>query len=95
MRFEWDNGKNEKNKRKHGIDFGEAAFVFTDKGVLSFYDEKHSESEERWITIGQLPEGTLMVVSHTHRIEDGTDVIRLISARKATKGETEQYYESK
>ena len=65
MRFEWDNGKNEKNKKKHGIDFGEAVFIFTDKDVLSLYDEKHSESDERWITIGQNPEGAIMVVNHT------------------------------
>jgi uncharacterized DUF497 family protein len=95
MRFEWDNVKNEINRKKHGIDFGEAVFMFTDKEVLSLYDEEHSESEERWITIGHHPDGMVMVVCHTHRVEDGTEIIRLISARKATKGEMERYYESK
>lgn len=95
MRFEWDNRKNEKNKKKHRIDFGEAAFVFTDKEILSIYDDEHSKVEERWISIGRHPEGVIMIVSHTYRVEDGTEIIRLISARKATKKEKERYHESK
>ena len=90
MRFEWDDKKEEANIRKHGIDFSTAALVFNDENRLDLYDEIHSESEDRYITIDMVGGIAYVVfVVYTER----EDIIRLISARKATRLERSLYYD--
>jgi len=90
LRFEWHDKKARLNKRKHGIAFEEASSVFGDPLSLTIYDPAHSIAEERFTTIGASFVGRLVVVVHTDR----KGVIRIISARKATKNETKQYEQS-
>ena len=90
--FEWDPQKAATNASKHGISFERAATVFRDREALSLYDRAHSESEDRWITLGMDSQGQLLVVSHTWRERgEGMASCRLISARKSTKTEAQQY----
>ncbi len=90
--FDWDPQKAGTNARKHGISFERAAAVFRDPEALSLYDRAHSESEERWITLGVDSQGQLLVVCHTWLETDkGAASCRIISARKATKTEARQY----
>ena len=84
---EWDDKKNEINQKKHGISFLSAAYVFADDHRVELYDESHSVYEDRYAVIGYVEE--LLFVVYTER----TEVIRLISARIATKEEGEIYYE--
>jgi len=91
MRFEWDENKNLVNIKKHRISFEEAIYVFTDRDAISIFDEEHSESEERWITIGKIIYYGIIVVVHTERIKNDTEFIRIISARKATIAEEGEY----
>ncbi len=88
MRFEWDEAKNQANIRKHGIDFRQAAYVFADLFALSIPDDDHSEMEERWLLLGKNLSNQVLLVVHTFRYDD---VIRIISARKATATETATY----
>ena len=83
---EWDSAKNAANIRKHGVDFETAAYIFTDVNRLEFYDELHSQEEERYYTIGKV--GDVLFVVYTDR----EPVLRLISARYATKEEEAVYY---
>lgn len=89
MRFEWDDNKNEINKKKHKISFEEARTVFYDDAALVIDDPEHSEDEDRFIILGLSKRANLLVVCHCYRESD--TVIRIISARKATKTES-QYY---
>ena len=90
MQFEWDDEKEKINIRKHGIDFTTAARVFKDENRLEIYDEAHSDTEDRYITIGVIDEVTYIVmVVYTERGE----TVRLISARKATEQERKMYYD--
>lgn len=92
--FDWDHQKAKTNIRKHGVTFDRAASIFLDPRILSIFDEEHSESEERWITIGIDNSGMLLALCHTYRQEADTSVlIRIFSARKATAHECEQYKE--
>jgi len=95
MKFEWDENKDHKNILKHGISFEDAALIFSDKDSLSIYDEDNSEDEERWITMGVHPNDTIYIVIHTYRKVNHNEYARIISARKATKKEIKQYFESK
>lgn len=88
--FEWDENKNKINQRKHKISFEEAKTVFYDEEALVIDDPEHSEQEERFIILGQSSRANLLVVCHCYREADST--IRIISARKATKTESNQYY---
>ena len=88
--FEWDENKNAINKRKHKVSFEEAKTVFLDYNALYMPDPEHSETEERFIILGMSARANLLIVCHCYRSES---VIRLISARKATKSEEEQYLE--
>lgn len=90
MLFEWDDTKEKKNIVKHGIDFSTAALVFRDENRIEFYDEAHSEYEDRYITIGRI-NGVAVVVMVVYT-ERG-NAIRLISARKATNQERSAYYD--
>ena len=90
--FEWDPRKEYDNRDKHGIAFDEAATVFRDSKALSIFDQEHSETEDRWITMGISEKGRLLIVIHTFREESEDAVtIRIISTRKATKQETKTY----
>lgn len=86
MRFEWDERKNIANIRKHGIDFTDAVDIFNHP-MLTLIDDRSGYDEERWIAIGRLY-AYVSVVVYTERIGD---VIRIISARKATKYEVRRY----
>mgnify|MGYP003301090035 CR=1 FL=1 len=90
LKFEWDENKNRINKSKHKVSFEEAKTVFYDEEALVINDPDHSENEERFIILGESSRANLLVVCHCYRISE--TVIRIISARKATKTETKQYY---
>ncbi len=90
--FKWNPEKARLNIRKHRVSFEQAATVFLDPLALSLLDEEHSEDEERWITMGRSREAQTLVVVHTYREgSDNNATIRIISARKATKHEQQQY----
>ena len=93
--FEWDTIKAYENQGKHGITFDEAATIFKDVKALTIFDPDHSETEDRWITMGFSEKERLLIVIHTFR-EEGEDSfsIRIISCRKATKQEIKTYGES-
>jgi uncharacterized DUF497 family protein len=92
--FEWDPNKAKDNVRKHKISFEGASTIFHDPRAVSIFDKEHSESEERWITMGIDINGNLLVVIHTFKQADESNYrIRIISAREATKKETKQYKE--
>ena len=91
IQFEWDNHKNEINIRKHKISFEEAKTVFYDKNARIIADPEHSQDEDRFIILGLSSALRLLVVCHCYRKND--EVIRIISARKATKNESRQYDE--
>ncbi len=88
MEFGWDNLKAKVNQRKHGISFEEASTCFYDPYGLDFYDEDHSEEEDRYILLARSNRGRVLVVIYTER----GDRLRIISARKATPKEEEFYY---
>ena len=93
-RFEWDSAKEKANIHKHKVSFRRAATIFRDSSQLSIYDEEHSESEDRWSTMGIDDSGVLRVVVHTFkRIGENECEIRIISARKATRRESRHYQE--
>lgn len=89
IEFEWDENKNQINKSKHGVDFEEAATVFYDDEAIIFDDPEHSMKEERFLILGITKREKLCIVSHCYRNKD--NIIRIISARKATKNETRTY----
>lgn len=93
MKFSWDEKKEVANRRKHKINFSEACLVFADKYALNLFDEKHSVDEDRWITMGQTPNGLILIVVHTYQSVENVEFVRIISARKATKKEMRQYFE--
>ncbi len=87
--FEFDANKASINKRKHGISFDEAKTVFFDENALVIQDQAHSDDEERFVILGLSSTARMLVVCHCYRNQDR--VIRIISARKATKKESIQY----
>ena len=87
MQFEWDPKKAELNQRKHSASFEEAVTVFYDPLSATFDDADHSIGEQRLITVGFSSQGRLLVVSHTER----GDVLRIISARRATAHERKKH----
>ncbi|MBL8072075.1 MAG: BrnT family toxin [Nitrospira sp.] len=89
IRFEWDEKKNRQNIRKHGVSFEEAQSVFLDDHALRFYDPDHSKDEDRFLMLGLSFTLRILVVCHCYRERDA--VIRIISARKATRQEGEHY----
>lgn len=92
--FEWNPEKATSNRGKHGVSFDEAVTVFRDARMLSVYDAEHSQAEERWVSLGLSELGRLLVVCHTFlEIDQEMSVIRIFSARKATKTEVRQYEE--
>jgi hypothetical protein len=89
IKFEWDPRKDSANQRKHGVSFEEAQSVFFDENAVQFYDEHHSGQEDRFIMLGLSIRSRILVVCHCER-ESG-NVIRIVSARKATKSEGKYY----
>lgn len=89
LSFEWDERKAALNKKKHGLSFEEAKTVFYDEDALLIHDPEHSEEEDRFILMGLSASRRIVVVCHAYRKAD--QVIRVISARKAARGERQQY----
>ena len=89
LRVEWDPAKADQNFRKHGISFEEAKSVFFDESAVEFYDDEHSEWEDRFLLLGFSSRLRLLLVCHCYR--ERAAVIRIISARKATKHEARHY----
>ena len=94
--FDWDPQKARTNIQKHrGISFDRATSVFRDPNMMSIFDEEHSESEDRWITLGVDSVGTLLVVIHTFESTvPAVTEVRIISARKANQQEIQTYQEA-
>ena len=90
--FDWDPNKARRNTTKHLITFQQATTIFRDPNQLSLYDAKHSDMEDRWITIGLDSQRNLLVVVHTYLQELNSARIRIISARKAEREEAADYY---
>ena len=89
MKFTWDEEKAKANVRKHHVSFEEASSVFADENARLKHDPKHSDEEDRFIILGFSSALLILVVCHVYR--EGDRVIRLISARKATRNERKQY----
>ncbi|MFH0953957.1 MAG: BrnT family toxin [Verrucomicrobiota bacterium] len=89
LRFEWDEAKDRENQRKHGVSFAEAQSVFFDENAVEFYDDEHSEWEDRFLLLGL--SGRMRILLVCHCLREGGSVIRIISARKATKNEQRLY----
>lgn len=89
IQFQWDENKNNINKRKHHISFEEAQTVFDDVEALIINDPDHSIEEERFIILGFSNQAKLLIVCHCYRANDS--IIRIISARRATNREAKQY----
>lgn len=89
LRFEWDAHKEAGNRRKHGVSFDEAASVFSDDRGRLLEDPDHSSAEERFVLLGLSFSLRVLVVCHSYRRADS--VIRVISARKATRAERREY----
>ncbi|MFO7858350.1 MAG: BrnT family toxin [Ectothiorhodospiraceae bacterium] len=87
--FEWDPEKAFANQQKHGISFKEAKSVFFDEYARQFFDEEHSSAEERFVMLGLSNRLRILVVCHCER--SGGNVVRIISARKATRNECDHY----
>jgi len=88
-KFTWDEEKNKANIKKHKVTFGEAATVFDDDNAVYFDDESHSQEEERFVVMGFSERARMLMVCHCYRDEGA--IIRIISARKADKEESEFY----
>jgi uncharacterized DUF497 family protein len=94
IQFEWDFDKEKSNIAEHKLNFCDACHAFTDIFQLNMFDEGHSDDEERWIVIGEIPVMKIIVVVHTIRQTQGCNDsrVRIISARKATRKEREAYF---
>ena len=89
LRFEWDPAKAESNLKKHGVSFEEARTVFFDDYAVEFYDDEHSEWEDRFLLLGLSSRLRLLLICHCAR--ETESVIRIVSARKATQHEARNY----
>lgn len=90
IQFEWDSAKAASNLKKHGVSFAEAQSVFYDEFATQFFDVENSETEERFLMLGLSNKTRILIVCHCER--GAGDIIRIISARKATRSER-KYYE--
>ena len=89
IEFEWHPSKATANLKKHQVSFEEAQTVFYDEFAVQFFDEAHSADEVRFLMLGMSVQSKLLLVCHCER--EGGDIIRIISARKATKRESAFY----
>ncbi len=90
FKFEWNPAKAASNLKKHGVSFAEAQSFFYDEFAVQFYDQSHSSEEDRFLMLGMSSGAHLLLVCHCERASGG--IIRILSARKATKQES-SYYE--
>jgi len=93
IKFEWDQVKATSNQKKHGVSFEEARSVFYDEFAVQFFDEDASSMEDRFLMLGLSDQANLLLVCHCERGHG--DVIRIISACKATKTESKHYQRGK
>lgn len=93
IHFQWDQNKNLSNIKKHKISFEEARTVFFDEYARLIPDPEHSNDEDRFIIMGISGKLKLLIVAHTYKEND--EIIRIISARKATKNESKHYHKVK
>jgi uncharacterized DUF497 family protein len=91
LRFEWSEAKNRANQRKHGVSFSEAQTVFFDEQAVEFFDDGHSDDEDRFLLLGVSSRLRVLLVCHCLR--EAGSVIRIISARRATAKEGGLYPE--
>lgn len=89
LKFTWDEQKAKANVRKHGVSFEEGSSVFADENARLKHDPEHSDEEDRFIILGFSSSLRVLVVCHVYRQDD--HIIRMISARKATRNERAQY----
>ena len=89
LQFAWDPNKARANLDNHGVPFEEARSVFYDEYAVEFYDDEHSEWEDRFLLLGLSSRFRLLMVCHCYREEEG--IIRIVSARKATQAESKHY----
>jgi uncharacterized DUF497 family protein len=94
LRFEWDASKAKSNKQKHGVSFETAMLVFSDPYALTDRDRIEGR-EYRWQTIGLIHGVTLLLVAHVDHEDDGEEVVRIISARRADRTERRRYEEAR
>jgi uncharacterized DUF497 family protein len=90
MRIIWDQNKNQSNRLKHKISFEVATLVFEDPLQINVMD-RIENGEERWQTLGMVGNVVLVLVAHTFAEQEGEEVVRIISARKATRKERQKY----
>ena len=90
MRITWDQNKNRSNQTKHRVSFEVASLVFEDPFHISILD-RFENGEERWQTIGMVGGVVVLLVAHTSAEQEGEEVVRIISARKATRKERQRY----
>jgi len=93
LTFEWDEKKNTGNTKKHGVSFDEAKTAFFDEYAIQFFDPDHSEREDRFLLLGTSFTLKTLVVCHCFR--QAETIVRIISARKADKGEEQAYWENR
>ncbi|WP_293137363.1 BrnT family toxin [Okeania sp. SIO3I5] len=89
LHIEWDREKNLINQKKHGVSFEEAESVFYDDNAIQFWDEQYSDLEDRFLLLGISSKMRILLIVHCYREEES--VIRIISARKATKKKSKMY----
>jgi uncharacterized protein len=89
IKFEWDKSKASSNKRKHGVAFEEAQSVFYDDFAVQFFDDENSEEEDRFLILGHSNQSRILLICHCEK--DSGNLIRIISARKATTKERKLY----
>jgi len=90
IHFTWSSVKNSQNRRKHGVSFEEARSAFFDERARLMHDPEHSDQEDRFLLLGMSRKTRLLLVCHCYRESD--EEIRIISARKASAAEAEQYW---
>ncbi len=91
LSFEWDDNKSLANQKKHRVSFDEAQTIFVDENALLIDDPDHSDEEDRFILMGLSAKLRALVVCHCYRRSN--EVVRIISARKATRHEQKSYWE--
>ena len=89
MKFEWDRRREAANRKKHGVSFDEARTAFFDENARFMADPDHSDKEDRFVLLGLSSKLRLLVVCHRYR--EGSETIRIISARKADRSEQSEY----
>jgi uncharacterized DUF497 family protein len=89
--FAWDIPKSNINYEKHGVSFEEAQSVFLDEKAIEYFDKEYSDQEDRFLMLGLSNKFRLLLISYTVKKHNSSIIIRLISARKATKKESKNY----